>query len=240
MKFWIGLAILLVTAISQGQMSPATPPSQTTPPASSNSSPVAGNSANAILSDLDKLQAAANQVAVDLGRMRIEKWKTDNSSKQQAQANADSIQRNITNALPGMINAVRAAPQDLGAQFRLYRNMNALYDVLNSLTESVGAFGPKNEFEALAQQLEVVDSARHNLGDSVETLASSTQSELGQLRTQLRAAQQQATAAAAPPKTTIVDDNEPAKKVTTSHKKKPPAQKPAATPPPPNTNSPNQ
>jgi hypothetical protein len=157
--------------------------------------------------------------------MRIEKWKADTGTKQQAQANADSVQRNLTTALPVLISDVRSAPQDLGAEFRLYRNLVALYDVFTSLTESTGAFGSKSDYDALAQQLSVFDSVRHNLGNALEGLASSTQSELAQLRNQVRT-MQQAAAPAPPPKKVVVDDNEPVKK--TTHKKKPAASGSAA------------
>ena len=190
----------------------------TTAPATNESSPRSVSMAS-ILPDLDKLQAAASQTNLDLGRMRIEKWKTDSESKRAAQGSADSVQRNLTSALPGMIDSVRSAPQDLNAEFRLYRNLNALYDVMGSLTESAGAFGPKADYEALAQQLQVIDSVRRDLGDSLERLTSSMQSELNQLRTQVRTLQQAAAAPAPPPKKVIVDDTQPAQK--TAHKKKP-------------------
>lgn len=190
----------------------------TTAPATNESSPRSVSMVS-ILPDLDKLQAAASQTNLDLGRMRIEKWKTDSESKRAAQGSADSVQRNLTSALPGMIDSVRSAPQDLNAEFRLYRNLNALYDVMGSLTESAGAFGPKADYEALAQQLQVIDSVRRDLGDSLERLTSSMQSELNQLRTQVRTLQQAAAAPAPPPKKVIVDDTQPAQK--TAHKKKP-------------------
>jgi len=171
-----------------------------------------------VSADLDRLQSAAAQATLDLGHLRIDKWKTDAESKRQAQANADSVRRNLTSALPGLIDAVRSAPQDLSAEFKLYRNLNALYDVFISLTESAGAFGPKSDYEALTQQLETIDSVRRSLGDAVEHLTSSTQSELTQLRAQVRTYQQ---AAAASPKKVVVDDTEPPKK--TAHKKKKPA-----------------
>jgi hypothetical protein len=188
-------------------------------PAGSQSPPAASAPTVSVAPDLDRLQAASAQAKVDLGQLRIERWKADRDSKQQAQANADSVQRNLTAALPGMIDAVRAAPQDLGAEFKLYRNLNVLYDVFASLTEATGAFGPKSDFEALAQQLEAIDAVRRHLGDTLEQLTSSTQSELIRLRTQVHTYQQ--AAAAAPPKKVVVDDTEPAKK--TVHKKKKPA-----------------
>ncbi len=119
-----------------------------------------------VLSQLDRLQSVAGQANSALAYMHIDKWKADSSSKQQAQSNADSIQRNLTQALPALIVAVRNAPQDVGAEFKLYRNLNALYDVFASLTESAGAFGPHGDYDALLQQLGVIDSVRRSLGDS--------------------------------------------------------------------------
>jgi len=215
----IAQTLLLLFALSpvmpgQSTMTPAPAPGP---------SPAGGVSMTPILADLDRLQAAAAQANIDLGHMRIEKWKADSGSKQQAQANADSVQRNLTSALPGLIAGVRSAPQDVNAEFKLYRNLNALYDVFASLTESAGAFGPRNDYDALVEQLSVIDSVRRNVGDALERLTSSTQSELDQLRTQVRTLQQQAAAVpAAPPKKVVVDDTAPAKK--TTHKKKTSAQ----------------
>jgi hypothetical protein len=191
-----------------------------TAPALAPSSAAASSASTApIFADLDRLQAAAAQSNVDLGHMRIEKWKADSSSKQQAQANADSVQRNLTTALPALIANVRAAPLDVSAEFKLYRNLSALYDVFASLTESAGAFGPRSDYDSLARQLGVIDSVRRDLGDELEKLTASTQSELNQLRTQVRTLKQQS-AASSPPKKVIVDDTAPAK-TSASHKKKP-------------------
>lgn len=174
-----------------------------------------------VLPQLDSLQSAASQANSALAYMHIEKWKADANSKQQAQANADSIQRNLTQALPGLIGAVRSAPQDVNAEFKLYRNLNVLYDVFVSLTESAGAFGPRSDYDALARQLAVIDSVRRSLGDSLESLTAATQSEINQLRTQVQTLQQKAVATTpASPKKVVVDDNEATKK-TTTHKKKP-------------------
>lgn len=198
----LSLAVLLV-ALAQAQTAP-TPQAAAMP-------------AN-LSADLDRLQTAASQANIQIAHMRIEKWKADNASKQQAQGNADSLQRNLTSALPGLISNFRAAPQDLTAGFRLYRNLNALYDVLSSFTEATGAFGPKSDYEALAQQVNVIDSVRRDLGDNMEALTVSTQSEINQLRSQVRTLQQ-AAVPPAPAKKVVVDNAEPAKKPAT-HKKK--------------------
>jgi hypothetical protein len=192
-------------------------------------SPSDGTSTNALFADLDRLQSAAAQANVDIAHMRIEKWKADIGSKQQAQANADSLQRNLTSALPGLIANFRSAPNDLTAGFKLYRNLNALYDVLASFAEAAGAFGPKNDYEALGQQVNVIDSVRRNLADELEGLTASTQAEIKQLRTQVQTLRQ-AAVPPPPPKKVVVDNAEPAKKPPV-HKKKAPASTGAAAPP---------
>jgi len=164
---------------------------------------------------LTQLQQTAEQANAAIGKLRIEKWKVDGKTKAQAQANADSLQRNLTAALPEMMGRLRNAPQDLTANFRLYRNLNAFYDVFASLAESAGAFGPKDQYEALANQVAAIDSLRHEFADRIEQLASVKEMELARFRTAAeRAARQQV---AAPPKKIIVDDTEPPK----SKKKKP-------------------
>jgi len=165
---------------------------------------------------LAQLQATAQSASRDLAMLQIERWKADRNSKNQAQSNADSLQRNLTSALPGMISDVRARPDDLTASFKLYRNLGALYDVLSSVAESAGAFGPKNDFQALAADVSRLDDSRRLLGDRIATLASIKEGEITRLRTQLRT-----TPTAAPASSTkkvIVDDTEPKK--TTATKKK--------------------
>src|SRR5437879_6356027 len=114
---------------------------------------------------LAKIDQTAQAAALDVAKLRIEKWKADSRDKQQLQANADSLQRNITTALPTLTAAVRSAPQDVAANFKLYRNLNALNDVLRTLTESAGAIGPKQDFQALAEYGQAFDECRRSLGD---------------------------------------------------------------------------
>jgi BMFP domain-containing protein YqiC len=92
-----------------------------------------------------------------------------------------------------------------------------------SFTEATGAFGPKSDYEALAQQLNVIDTVRRDLGDNLDGLTTQTQTELNQLRTQVHALQQAAATPATPPKKVVVDNAETPKKATTTHKKKAPA-----------------
>lgn len=202
------LAVLMLAAVAAGQTSYPPPPPGSQPPAAA---PTAQLDANQLLAQLEQTSAAIN---ASVGRLRIEKWKTGGDEKHRLQSNADSIQRNISAALPGMVSAARTAPANLAAQFKLYRNVSALYDVFASLSEAAGAFGPKEDFQDLSQEGQQLDTLRRSLGDRLEQLATAQDAELTRLRA--RAAQ----AAAAPAKKVIVDDNAPAK---TFKKKKKPA-----------------
>ena len=90
---------------------------------------------------LAQLEATSKTTQADLTKLRIERWKTDNGSKKQALGNVDSIQRNLQNALPAIIGQLRNAPEDLTPTFKLYRNLDALYDVLGSVVESTERSG---------------------------------------------------------------------------------------------------
>ncbi len=176
---------------------------------------------------LPQLQEVIESTRVDLAKLRIDKWKTDAAVKQQAQGNVDSLQRNMTNALPGMAAAVQANPASLAAAFKLYRNLNALYDVLAGVTESAGAFGAKDEYSALASDTAKIDSLRRSMADQLESLANIKDAELTRMQNQLR----QAATVTAPPKKVVVDDSEEQPPKKPVRKKKAAAPKSEAPPP---------
>ena len=151
------LLLFATTLFAQAQNAPAPAPS--TPPPQD------------IGVTLASIEQTAYSTTAQLQATRIDKWKTESSQKQQAQQNAESLVRNLTAALPGMVAAVRTSPNSMAANFKLYRNITALYDVLLPLTESAGAFGQKGEFQALGEQLERWDQIRRAHADYLERLA---------------------------------------------------------------------
>jgi hypothetical protein len=162
-----------------------------------------------------------------LQKTRIEKWKTDGATKRQTQNNVDSLKRNLQTALPDVIAQLNSAPEDAGASFKLYRNLDALYDVFGSVVESAGAFGSKDEFQSLSNDMSGLESARRNLGERVQKLTSAKEDELKRLRAQIKTL---AAGPPPPPKKTVIDDTEPAKKP--AAKKKATKPKPATSPTP--------
>src|SRR5579862_7925003 len=184
--------------------------------------PVPYATANQVNALLSQLESNATSTASDLSRLRISKWKAPGGAKQQSESNRQSILRNLETALPGMISAVRANPDDIAASFTLYRNLDALYDVLSSVAEGAGAFGPKDDLQALSNDLSTFEGTRKQLAERIESLSSAKEAEIVRLRTDLKTAQ--AMIPAEPPKKIVVDDTEPPKKPA---KKKAPAKKPA-------------
>jgi hypothetical protein len=166
---------------------------------------------------LSQLEQMAQETLGDLSHVRIEKWKVDARDKDQAQSNSESLRRNLTAALPTLIQNVRANPSSLAANVKLYRNLNAVYDVLSSFTESTGAFGSKDDYNALARDTSNIDGIRRALADQLEQMAAAQDEQLNRLTAQIHA--QQAQAAAAPPKRVIVDDNAPTPKKPATKKK---------------------
>src|ERR1700704_975586 len=229
----LGLTLLLWTATAftqSGSATQATPQYSaqgTAAPASSpqGAGPVSYASVTQLNGLLSQLEATSKTTQADLSKLRIERWKTDGSYKKQLLSNVDSIQRNLQGALPEMLAQSRSAPEDLPATFKVYRNLDALYDVLGNVVESAGAFGSKDDFQALSNDLSSFEGTRKALAERIANLASSKEAEINRLRVDLKAAQ----APPPLPKKTVVDDNEPAKKPAS---KKKPAKKPAITPVP--------
>ncbi len=190
-------------------------------PAVSSAAPVAGPGNVSPL--LAQIQAAARTTTADVSLLNIRKWKVANDVKGDAQTKAEAIQRNLTVALPTIVSQVQTSPNDFAANFKLYRNLGVLYDVMSSLAESAGAFGSKNEFEPLVADLNRIDQARHALGERLEALASAKDAEIARLQDQVKAAR---AATSAKPKKIVVDEDESGQKKPV---KKTPKKKPAAT-----------
>lgn len=156
---------------------------------------------------LAQLEQTANTANLDLAKLRVDKWKADGNAKQQFQSNADLLSRNMTGTLPGLIAAARTSPQSAAANFKLYRNVDALYDVLSSLADSAGHYGPSNDYQSLAADSSNLQQIRHALADRVEQLAAFKDAELVRLASAPGAAGRSGTA----PKKIIIDDSVPAK-----------------------------
>jgi hypothetical protein len=197
----VALFLLLTACVGIGQIS-----SSAGDPPPANAQPI-----DAQLHELlGQLEVTSQNSALQLARMRIDKWKTDGDVKREAQQNSDALQRNLTSAMPQLISSVRSNPNDVAANFKLYRNLNVVYEYFAQLAEGAGAFGKKEEYQPLEKQVGDMEGVRRTLADRLEMMTSQVSAELQRLRQQVRTAQ--AAAPSAAPKRIVVDDNAPAKK----------------------------
>jgi len=188
---------------------------QTAPPttASVAPAPVPYSSMSELNRMLSQVEQMSQSTQTDFEKLRIEKWKTDGSTKRATETDVESIQRNLQSALPEIVTQLRSSPEDLSASFKLYRNLDALYDVLISVVESAGAFGPKDDFQLLQEDLEALEKSRRSMADRMESLTAAKENELARLRGEVRTLQAAQTPAAAPKKV-VVDDTDAPKKTT--------------------------
>jgi hypothetical protein len=157
---------------------------------------------------LTKIEQETQALNADIGKLRIDRWKVDSGTRQHATQNAASIERNISAALPELINAVRSTPKSLAANFKLYRNLNALYDAVAGLGESVGAFGRSDEFQVIAPHVTALDNTRRSYADLVQQMSASADSRIA--ADQEAFARAAAAAVQAPPKKiVVVEDDQP-------------------------------
>jgi hypothetical protein len=118
-----------------------------------------------------QIQQATGSASIDIGKLRIEKWKTDSGQRQQLQQVADSLQKNIANAVPGLVNDVQSSRGGVVASFKLYHNLNVVYEFLSSLADAAGGLGKREEYEPLEKDAAALDTARQNLSIYIEQAA---------------------------------------------------------------------
>ena len=162
MKTALAAIIGLLFCAGSGAM--AQPQTQASPNPQSRPAPQAPD-LNAIVL---QIQQATSSASVDIGKLRIEKWKTDTGQRQQLQQVADSLQKNIANAVPGLINDVSSSKGSALTSFKLYHNLNVLYEFLSGLADAAGSLGKREEYEPLATDAAAIDTARQNLSSYIE------------------------------------------------------------------------
>jgi hypothetical protein len=174
------------------------------------------------------LRPALANVQTAIGNLSIQKWKASSEVRAATQEDVGSMQRDLTNTLPGLLTQVESQPSGqaaLSPSFAVFRNVDALYDVLLRVTETAAITASSYDANSLEQARAGLEDARNKLGawlvDSIGTQDATV------VRLQAAAAPKPDAAAAAPAK--IVVDDGPA--TTTKPRKKKPANPPATTTP---------
>ena len=181
--------------------------------------------APAVVAPSSILQPALSGVQSTTANLNISKWKAPGSVRQAAQRDVDSIQNDLGRTLPNLLASADAAPASIPPSFAVYRNVDALYDVLLRVSETADLAAPENEASSVADALQRLEAARTQLGDTILGVSQRQEAQIVALVAEVRSAK-------ASPSTqhheTVVDDG-PAK-TPSKPKKKAAAKKPAPKP----------
>lgn len=150
------------------------------------------------------LQPALQDVEHTVGSLNTGRWKARSDVKGSTDRYLASIQRDLEETLPNLVTQADAKAGSIPPLFAVYRNVDALYDVLLRVDQIAMTAAPENEVSALESALEHLESARKQLGDEIAASAQDREAQIVRLQTAITAAA--AAAPAAPAKPSIVDD----------------------------------
>ncbi len=186
----------------------------------------AGATSSIITDALGSLQPTMTSVNSALASVDVHRWKVPGDVKDRTASDIQSIQRDIDGSLPGLISQAQASPNAVGPSFAVFRNIDALYDVLLRVTETANLAGSQQEANHLESARADLQTRRRQLGDALLSSATAQDASVIHLRASLDAARQASasSSAGAGPKKIVVDDG-PSSAAKTTHKKK--AVKPA-------------
>ncbi len=175
------------------------------------------------------VQPALTEVQRSVSALNISRWKAPGQVKSAAQQDTGSIQRDLSDTLPALLSKADAAPTTVPPAFVVFRNIDALYDVLLRVSQTASLAAPQGESDALFSSLNKLEAARSQLGDAILNASQQREDQVVKLEAAVRAAAA-AQPQAPPPKTTVIDDG--AAPPTSAKKRKKPAAKPPASTPP--------
>ncbi len=163
------------------------------------------------------LQPSLDVMKQALAGMTVDRWKASPAIRTEAQSNLQSVQRDMESTLPSLLAAADAAPDSPAKTLPVYRNIDALYDVMLRLDAAGRLAAPKDQMSALDQAVSSLSDARRSLGDQLQTSSENRETQIVRLQAALKAVP-----APPPPPAPVACAPTPVKK-----KKARPAAKPA-------------
>jgi hypothetical protein len=196
------------------------PPADAAAPQAVNPAQPRTQASLAIGNSLQQVSITIAHLRRTLDSVNVQKWKAPGDVKRTTAGDVDSMQRDITDTLPGLINTALGDPAKISPAFAVYRNVDALYDVLLRVSETAQLAGSRDA-DALEEQRTMLESSRSQLGAALLQSSQAQDAEVARLRNAI-------TVAAPPPQPTktVVDDG-PAVKPKSRKR----THKPAAAPP---------
>ena len=179
---------------------------------------------NSSLTDLDRV---AMSTYGDISALNIDRWSGQwrpgflkSTRQKEAEHTAESVKRNLSDALPTLIADVRTAHGSISSTFRLYHDLTLVGEAMDSLVSTAKFEGHQHDARGLVADCAELSRIRRNLTNYIEARAVSMDSKAATLASYSPAARPRAPAVrkividdmsqAAPapmPKKIIVDDD---------------------------------
>jgi hypothetical protein len=173
------------------------------------------------------LRPALANVQTAITNLNVGHWKAPNDIRTATQQDIASMQRDLNTALPPLLAQADTAasangPAALAPAFAVFRNLDALYDVLLRVTETAGLAGSAADASNLEDARAGLEDGRAKLGAWLLQAIGAQDAQV--LRLQAPAAARAPAAAPAAPNKIVVNDGPDTSKP--RKKKPPPAQAP--------------
>jgi hypothetical protein len=166
------------------------------------------------------LRPALANVQTAVADLGVAHWKVSGATRAATEQDVASMQRDLTTTLPALMALADAAPANgtvaLSPSFAVFRNLDALYDVLLRVTETAALAGSSSDANILEEARAGLEDARGKLG---AWLLQSISAQDAQIANSQVHVSHQAPPAATGPTKIVVDDGPDSSK---PRKKKPP------------------
>jgi hypothetical protein len=169
---------------------------------------------------MNNLRPALANVQNAITNLNVAHWKAPNDIRVTTQQDINSMQRDLNTTLPNLMAQADAAaangPVALSPAFAVFRNLDALYDVMLRITETAGLAGSASDASSLEDARAGLEAGRANLGTWL--LQAIGAQDVKVAHAQATVAQPPAAPPPAPNKIVVNDGPD----TTKPHKKKPP------------------
>jgi hypothetical protein len=191
------------------------------PPAGPAQAPAAAVAPAPTAFAMNNLRPALANVQNAITNLNVAHWKAPNDIRATTQQDINSMQRDLNTSLPTLMAQADAAaaggPAALSPAFAVFRNLDALYDVLLRVTETAGLAGSSSDASSLEEARAGLEDGRAKLGTWLLQAIGAQDAQV--VRLQAPVAAHSAAAPPPPPNKVVVNDGPD---TTKPHKKKPP------------------
>lgn len=190
------------------------------PPAGPAQAPAAAVAPAPTAFAMNNLRPALANVQNAITNLNVAHWKAPNDIRATTQQDINSMQRDLNTSLPTLMAQADAAaaggPAALSPAFAVFRNLDALYDVLLRVTETAGLAGSSSDASSLEEARAGLEDGRAKLGTWLLQAIGAQDAKVAHAEASVAPP----AAAPPPPPTKIVVNDGP--DTTKPHKKKPP------------------